>query len=153
MPREYSTDFSLIASILDTATVLTLAMSDSDRPYCLPLNFVRVEHSLYLHSGTSGKKLDILAQNPHVCFSLQSDVELQSAELACKWGYAFRSVIGTGVASIVTDAAEKRAGLEALITKWAGSPQPINEKIFSNKTCILRIDISEATARVQKPRA
>lgn len=147
MSKEYSTDWNQAAAVLDEARIMHLALTGDDGPYCLPVNFARKGRHIYLHSGTSGKKLDMLAKDNRVCFSAQADVRLKTASLACNWGYDFRSVVGFGTVDILTDETERRHGLETIVHKWAGKAMAVNEKIFAAQTLVLRINVSEATLR------
>lgn len=149
MPREIITDWLVASDILDAAQVLHLALVDQDGPYCVPLNFARKGHCLYLHSSTHGKKLDAIRDDNRVSFAVETDLKLKTAATACKWGYDFRSVIGFGTATVVDDSQQRLDGMHAIIEKWAGKALPLNEKIFQAQTLIIRIDITSATVRVR----
>ncbi len=149
MTREILDDWQTASEILDAGHILHLAMIDKDGPYCIPLDYVRMDKRLYLHCGKSGKKLDVIARDKRVSFAVETNIEVKRADLACKWGHRFRSVVGFGTAHIVTNEQERLRGMNALIVKWAGKPQPMNEKIFLNKTVIVRIDIASATSRIR----
>ncbi len=149
MTRKILHDWQTVCDILDAGSILHLALVDEHGPYCIPLDYVRMGKCLYLHCGKSGKKLDAIAHDKRVSFAVETDVELKQAREACKWGHCFRSVVGFGTAHVVTDEQERRKGLDALVLKWAGEIQPINEKILHNKTVIIRIDIASATSRTR----
>ena len=149
MPREIITDWQTACDILDAAHVIHLALVDQDGPYCVPVNFARKGHALYLHSSTAGKKLDAMRADNRVSFAVETDLKIKTAATACKWGYDFRSVVGFGTATVVEDAQERLEGMNAIIEKWAGETLPMNEKMFQTQTLVVRIDITSATVRIR----
>jgi nitroimidazol reductase NimA-like FMN-containing flavoprotein (pyridoxamine 5'-phosphate oxidase superfamily) len=50
------TDKNIINQVLDNTEYGTLALCYNNRPYSLPINFVRVENILYFHGSLKGKK-------------------------------------------------------------------------------------------------
>jgi uncharacterized protein len=64
-----------ILAIIKKATIMRLAMSDKDSPYLVPLNFGYRDESLFFHCAKEGSKLDIIRQNPKVCFEFETDVK------------------------------------------------------------------------------
>ncbi len=141
------TDKALIEAILREAVICRIAMSENNRPYVVPMNFGYENDTLYLHTGHRGKKIDILKENPLVCFEAESRVETVRAESACRWGMRYMSVIGSGRASFVDDPEGKRTALGIIMKKNSGRPDwEYSEKDFG-ATCIVRIDIEEMTGR------
>ena len=64
------TDQAELRRILQDARVCRLAMCDGDRPYLVPMSFALDGDDLVLHSARSGRKLEVLARNPAVCFEV-----------------------------------------------------------------------------------
>ncbi|MGE4505280.1 MAG: pyridoxamine 5'-phosphate oxidase family protein [Desulfovibrionaceae bacterium] len=156
MPRTIIDDWNRISEVLDEAEVLHLAMNqpgkDGPRPYCVPVNFAREGRAIYFHSGLSGRKLELLEADPRVGFTVVSDLGLRKAETACKLGYRFRSVAGTGRVTVIHGEPERRFGMRALVTKWerlsgAQGPLPMDERVFEKSTLVLRIDVGDITMR------
>jgi uncharacterized protein len=137
------TDQAQVEGILERGKVLFLAMCQGDQPYVLPLNYGYVQGCIYIHTGHKGLKMEMLAQNPKVSFSLQEGVEMVPNELPCKWDTNYRSVVGFGRVSTVDDPAEKIAGLEA-VSRQAGHDGPMEfppEKV--RQLTLLKIDIDQ----------
>ena len=130
-----------IWEIIRQANVLYLAMNDGDRPYVLPLSYGYDAGAIYIHSAAKGRKLDIIATAPHVCFAISIDQELVRGERSCDWGFRYRSVIGEGTVSFVVDEAEKRRGLDALMHHYGGQGGEYSQAALANTT-VLRIDIT-----------
>lgn len=135
-----------IEEVLRASTILRLAMVDGDRPYIIPVNFGYENGRIWFHCAKEGKKLDLIAINPRVAFEVESDVEIISAEVACGWTVNFRSVVGTGVAHLITDEAEKLRGLDALMAHHGGPVGEYRPKAVE-KAAIVRIDIEEMTGK------
>lgn len=99
-----------IDEILSKADTLFLALQDGDFPYCLPVNFARVENRIYFHSALQGHKLDCICHNPKVAFSAAIDIEIDTNNSTTY----FKSVCGTAIAKIVENEAEKALALDAI---------------------------------------
>lgn len=111
------TDPKTLEAILQKATIVRLAMIDNGLPYLLPFNFGYSENCIYIHSAPEGKKIDVLRQNPQVCFEVEDLVETVEGEIACKWSTMYRSVVGYGNVEIVTGFEEKKRGLEIIMSQ------------------------------------
>lgn len=111
------TDKSVLEEILTAAKICRLAMIDNGLPYILPFNFGYHENCIYIHSAPAGKKIDLLRENPLVCFEAEQHVEIIEDEVACKWSTLYRSVVGYGNVEIVTGFKEKKRGLEIIMTQ------------------------------------
>ena len=109
------TDPGRICEILDKSMVLHLGMVDGDEPYVVPMNYGYTMEdgklTVYLHGALWGRKLDIIRVNPKVFFSLECDVVPFDGDIACRYGTTYASVMGSGIAEIVTDVEEKKKGL------------------------------------------
>ena len=145
------TDLEAIRAILDKAKVLHLAMIDGDRPYVVPLNYgYTLENgalTLYLHSAREGRKLDVLAKNGRVAFVLETDVSpISGGEIPCKYGAAYASVMGEGKAVLLTDPAEKAAGLQILMKIQTGREFTITEAM-TESVAVLRVDVETYSAK------
>ena len=81
-----------IEAIIRQSIVCRLAMSENNRPYLVPLCFGYKDNALYFHGAGQGKKIDILKNNPNVCFEFDIGAATVQAEDACFWGMKFQSV-------------------------------------------------------------
>jgi hypothetical protein len=153
MRKDVTSDPKAVADILDCAEYLTLALVDAAGPYSVPVNFASAGGVLYLHSARKGRKFEALrraeASGSPVGFSAAADLEMKTGEKACQWGYKFRCVLGAGRVRVLDDPAEKRAGLGAIMRKYAGSDDfPYDESILA-KTAVVAISLDQATARLK----
>jgi nitroimidazol reductase NimA-like FMN-containing flavoprotein (pyridoxamine 5'-phosphate oxidase superfamily) len=59
--------------VIRNSLVCRLGLSDDNRPYVVPLSFGYENNTLYFHSASEGKKVEILKKNSNVCFEF--DIE------------------------------------------------------------------------------
>jgi len=117
------TDKHIINKVLDKAEYGTLAVCHDNKPYAVPLNFVRIEENIYFHGALKNKKMKMLEQNPHVSFSVVESYSIiasffSSTEgLACPATHFFKSVSIDGVAEVVQNREEKAMMFEAMMQK------------------------------------
>ncbi len=140
------TDRNEIDAIIRKSLVCRLGLADHNRPYVVPLCFGYSDNALYFHSAGEGKKLDMIKNNPHVCFEFDIDQKLVEAEDACKWGMYFRSVIGYGKASLLDDLDSKRRAYDIIMKQYSDKKWEYKEAVVGT-SCIIRVDIEEITGK------
>ena len=144
------TDINEIIRYLDAAKVLHLGLVDGDEPYVVPMNYgYTMEEgklTLYLHGATRGRKLDVMRANPKVFFSLECDLQPFEGTVACKYGLAYASVMGRGIATIVEDVEEKKKGLSVLMKTQTGKDFTFEDRL-TTIVSVIRIDVLEFTAK------
>ncbi len=101
--------------------ILTFHGKD-DWPYSVPLNYVYSQKKIYLHSATTGEKIECLHQNDKVQFSVVEDFSLipsyfSGQHSACHATQFFKSVMIFGYANIVSSTSEQVDALKALMMK------------------------------------
>jgi nitroimidazol reductase NimA-like FMN-containing flavoprotein (pyridoxamine 5'-phosphate oxidase superfamily) len=144
-PDRLVTNRAAIDDVLRRAELLHLAMSGADGPYVVPVNFGYDGERIYIHCALEGRKLDVLAQDPRVCFEASVDVRVVPAT-GCGWTARFRSVVGFGTASLVTDDAEKAYALGVVISHYSGEPETV-PAAKAKGVAVLRIDIESMTGK------
>lgn len=142
------TDQTELLAILLKAEWLTLSMCDNGTPYCVPLNFGHDDNALYVHCARTGYKVDILKENPAVCFSAVATDEVVSSDKgACEYSTLFESVTGFGTATILTAPQDMKNGLTAIMRHYSDRESwDFDEKVLK-RTTVIRIDIEEMTAK------
>ena len=121
----------LIDQVINQALYCHLACSSQDEPYVIPVSFGYDGDSVYIHTSRSGKKIDILTQNPRVCLGFEIGVSiLEDPALACDWSFEFQSVIASGLIEEITAEDEKAAGLSVIMDhysnkEWEFPPQQL----------------------------
>lgn len=138
-----------VDALLDRALVLRLALSAGDRPYLVPLCFGYDGDRLYFHSAARGKKLEMLAANPQVCFEVEEGVSLLRAAEVCRFSMRYRSVIGFGRAKQLADLAEKRRALDLIVRHYGGDPVDYPPETL-RELAVFAIQIEEMTYKAHK---
>lgn len=146
------TELAELLKIIGQCRVCRIAMQDAQGLYILPLNFGYELNdgrlTLYFHSAKEGRKIDILAQSPAVAFEMDCGHALIASEIACRNGYAFQSIIGTGHASLVTDVGEKIKGLACLMLHQTGRAWEITAQ-EADTVAVFKIEAAEFTGKIR----
>lgn len=140
------TDKRVLETILEEALVCRVGMCRDNEPYVVPMNFAYQDGCIYLHSAREGKKLDILRENPRICFETEVKTELLPSENPCSWTMRYQSVIGWGRAEFITDLKEKVEVLNIIIRKYAGEEKKFPEEKM-DKIELIRIRIDSMTGK------
>ena len=144
------TDIGDIIKILDSAKVLHLGLCVDNEPYVVPMNYGYCMEdgklTLYLHSATQGRKLDMIRANPTVFFCIDCDRMPFDGDKPCQYGLAYSSVMGRGTAEIVEDAQEKMQAMTCLMKTQTGRDFAFHERLVSIVS-VIRIDVAEFTAK------
>ncbi len=111
-----------LESIINKCQICNMAMVDEDgMPYVLPMNFGFEEDYIYFHSAQTGRKIDVLRNNPNVCISFSTDEKLRwvNEEVACSWGMSYRSVLASGKVEFVDDFDQKEEALKVIMKAYS----------------------------------
>lgn len=144
------TDISEIIEILDEAKVAHIGLVDGDEPYVVPMNYGYVMENgkltIYLHGAKRGRKIDVMKANPKVFFEAECGIVPFEGDIACRYGIAYKSIMGKGLATIVEDVEEKKKALSILMKTQTGKDFEFEEKMTAFVS-IIRIDVSQYTAK------
>jgi len=141
------TDKKAIEDIILRSKVCKLAMCEENMPYIVPLCFGFKNNTLYFHSAPKGKKIDILKKNPNVCFEFEIFTQVIKSAEACKWGMKYRSVIGFGKASFISDDDDlKRQAFDIIMNQYADGSF-IYEEALLKSIVIIKVDIHSMTGK------
>ncbi|WP_458110625.1 pyridoxamine 5'-phosphate oxidase family protein [Bacillus sp. PK6-013] len=150
------TDEKKIDQFLTEAQTGYLGMSTDEYPYVIPLNFVWKNGYIYFHGASEGRKMDMLQENPNVCFTVSEQYGTMVHPIPAKTDTAYMSVILFGTASIITDLDEATSAMQALLDKYVPGyySTPLHkthvEKYRSSlgsKTVVLKIQPIKITAK------
>jgi nitroimidazol reductase NimA-like FMN-containing flavoprotein (pyridoxamine 5'-phosphate oxidase superfamily) len=124
--REVTQPEELLA-IISECKVCRVAIHDEPYPYIVPLNFGYSYNNnqliFYFHTAKVGKKIELFKKNPHVCIELDTNHELVSGDIACKYTYKYQSIIGFGKVEFVEDSEEKINALNHLMKHQTNSDE------------------------------
>ncbi|MDR7667013.1 pyridoxamine 5'-phosphate oxidase family protein [Methanosarcina sp. Z-7115] len=112
------TDTKKIETFLLRERTGVLGMVSGNFPYAVPMNYVWHNGSVYFHGMGSGKKENILSQNPLVCFTIYKEHGTVTDPVPCHADTAYMSVMLFGKAEKVTDSKEAAEALQKLLDKY-----------------------------------
>lgn len=146
-PEKQITERKDIDAIIHASEVCRLAMARDNEPYIVPLSFGYDGQALYFHTAASGKKIDFIEANKQVCFEFEHQVKvIADDDLACKWSFSFKSVVGYGTLSEIVDPAQKEQGLAQIMRHYSQKQWAFNEKAVA-KTRVWHISIRSLTGK------
>ena len=120
------------------------SIDDNGFPQIIPMNFVFINDSVYMHSHIRGEKLDNIRRNQKVGFEVDKSLEFlpsyfsdpADASLA---DTLYISVIIKGNAGIVSDKEEKTNALNGLMEKY--QPEGGYEPIRSDMDVLKEVEV------------
>ncbi|MFD9727676.1 pyridoxamine 5'-phosphate oxidase family protein [Streptomyces sp. NPDC059072] len=148
-------DRETVHSILDQAYICHLGFVRDGAPVVLPTLFARVGEVLYVHGSTGSRPL-LAAGKPDpglaVCVTVTHVDGLVLARSAFHHSLNYRSVVAHGTAYQVTDEAERRLALDALVDHVvpgrSADSRPANAKELA-ATAVIRLDLEEVSAKLR----
>lgn len=147
------TSIEKLILIMKTCDVCRVAFHDEKFPYIIPMNFgfdvVDEKINLYFHGAKAGKKLDLLHQNPHVGFEMDTNHEfVYSDKQACDWTMKYVSIIGNGIITIVSEE-EKRTSLCKILDQYhKEETYNIHEEMLKNTT-VLKLEVISMSGKAR----
>lgn len=128
-------DKEKIDRFLHEARVGTLSMCETAfQPYALPINYIYHNGKIYFHGMGSGKKNEVLAANPAVCFTVFTEYGTVADSMPAKCDTAYFSVVIFGKASLVEEIEEKTAALRLIVGKFVPGlfANPLSSQFVKN---------------------
>ena len=146
--REVS-DPAQVAAIVASCKIIRIAYMDAEGLTIVPMN----RPTFYFHSAPIGRKIDAIkaaGNKLSVAFEMETDCEVVAGRVPCNWGEAFKSVVGTGVASIVSDLDESRLALEMLMRQQAGMEHVEFTDQQVRSVTVWKVESDYVTAKVRE---
>ncbi|MEG2145187.1 MAG: pyridoxamine 5'-phosphate oxidase family protein [Lachnospiraceae bacterium] len=147
-------DMESICDILDQCHVFRIAVSVDNEPYIVPLNFgyLYTEHGLelYFHCAKEGKKLDMIRQNPNVCFEMDCNHKLVPADIACGYGFYFQSIVGMGQVELIEENESKKNLLHILMKHQTGKNFIFTDQQVAH-VMVCKIKVMSVSAKQRMP--
>lgn len=109
---------------------------DDAQPMATPVNYIYKDGRIIIHCALTGRKLDNIARNPKVGFTVATDISIDRAEMTTYYS----SVMIEGFARVVTDEGEKRSAIRDLTERLAGSGEECDDTGI-RRTAILIVEI------------
>lgn len=145
------TDEEKIEKIISSCDCCRLGFDDGGSIYIVPLDFGYIKrdgkYTFYFHGAASGRKYELLKKSPRAAFEMDRGHELRPGATACAFTAGYQSVMGSGRAFIVEDAAEKRAGLLALMEHSTGRADWEFPNGALASVCVFKLEVSKLSAK------
>ncbi len=122
---------------------------DEGWPYAVPMNYFVRNEALYLHCAQEGHKLDAIAKDDRVCFTVVAQHDLIPSQITT----VYKSAVVFGRASLVDDQTERLSLLASLIDILGDVPPEIKAKYIQSKeakTALVKITPQHITAKANQ---
>ncbi|WP_442593532.1 pyridoxamine 5'-phosphate oxidase family protein [Neobacillus sp. D3-1R] len=156
MKKLECTNQEKINTFLENTDTGFLGLSLNDFPYVVPLNFVWHNGNIYFHGASEGKKMEILAENQNVCFTVSASYGTMTDPVPAKTDTAYMSVMIFGEAKTLTDLPKATAVMQKMLEKYVPDyyDQPLSQthveryrSSLGSKTSIIEIKTDNLTAK------
>lgn len=145
------TDRAELYAVLDAGMICHLGVVLNGSPVVLPTAYGRIGDTLYLHGSSANRSL-WAADGHEVCVTVTHLDGLVCARVAFAHSVNYRSAMVFGTARIVTDDAERLAGLRAVTEqlipgRWDTLRAPTRKELAA--TSVLSLPLAEASVKVR----
>lgn len=145
------TDRAELYDVLDAGMICHFAVVMDGSPVVLPTAYGRRGDTLYLH-GSSANRSILAADGQQVCVTVTHLDGLVCARAAFSHSVNYRSAMVFGVATLVTDHAERLAALRAVTRqlipgRWEALREPSRKELAA--TAVLAVPLAEASVKVR----
>ncbi|WP_312071117.1 pyridoxamine 5'-phosphate oxidase family protein [Anaerotignum propionicum] len=140
-----------ITKLLERSQTGSLATINTDgTPYVTPIHFVYYNNKIYAHGLPKGKKLDNIAHDQRVGFSVyeMNELLLDPNEKPCDTNTKYESIIISGNAKRVENIQVKEDILKKVVEKY--TPHLVDKELpapMVKGTAVIEIDIMEITGK------
>jgi len=150
--RRARTDRAELHAALDAGLVCHLGIVVDGAPVVLPTVYGRDGDTLYLHGSTGAASLRAAATAAPVCVTVTHVDGIVYARSVFHHSMNYRSAVVHGRARLVTDPAERLAGLRAVTEhvapgSWDHARPPTRKELAA--TAVLALDLAEASLKVR----
>jgi nitroimidazol reductase NimA-like FMN-containing flavoprotein (pyridoxamine 5'-phosphate oxidase superfamily) len=145
------TDRAELYDVLDAGMICHFAAVRDGSPVVLPTAYGRRGDTLYLH-GSSANRTLLAADGQQVCVAITHIDGLVCARAAFSHSVNYRSAVIFGVATLVTDDAERLAALRAVTEqlipgRWDALRKPTRKELAA--TAVLALPLAEASVKIR----
>ncbi len=142
-----------IYRILDEGLICHLAFADdAGQPYCVPTAYARIGDDIYIHGSSASRTLRATSAGIPVCLTVTLTDGIVLARSAFNHSFNYRSVFMLGMATPVSDPAERERALKEFAERivpgrWPDVRKPTRQEIKA--TALLTLPIQEASAKIR----
>jgi uncharacterized protein len=144
-------EYADLLAVLDAGMICHLGVVVNGSPLVLPTAYGRIGDTLYLHGSSANRSLHA-ADGNEVCVTVTHLDGLVCARAVFSHSVNYRCAVVFGTARIVTDEAERLAGLRAVTEqlipgRWDAVRAPTRKELAA--TSVLAVSLGEASVKVR----
>ena len=144
-------EYADLLAVLDAGMICHLGVVVGGAPLVLPTAYGRIGDTLYLHGSSANRSLHA-ADGTEVCVTVTHLDGLVCARAVFSHSVNYRCAVVFGTARIVTDEAERLAGLRAVTEqlipgRWDAVRAPTRKELAA--TSVLAVSLGEASVKVR----
>jgi nitroimidazol reductase NimA-like FMN-containing flavoprotein (pyridoxamine 5'-phosphate oxidase superfamily) len=145
------TDRADLYAVLDEGLVCHVGVVRDGAPVVLPTGYGRIDDTVYVHGSTGAGWLRV-ADGAPLCLTVTHVDGVVYARSVFHHSMNYRSAVVHGPARVVTDAAERLAGLRAVAEQlspgsWEHAREPNARELAA--TVVIALDLAEASVKVR----
>ena len=143
----------VIEAILDEALIAHLGITGEEgQPFVIPTLHARAGGVVYCHGSLGSRTIKALSAGAPACLTVSLIDGLVLARSAMHHSANYRSVVLLGQARVLSEPAEKRAALEAVVEhivpgRWPEVREPTDNELAA--TAVVSFPIDEASAKIR----
>jgi len=141
------TDNQVIREILSESEICRLGLVENGEAYIVPVNYSYDNGTIYIHSAPEGRKIELLRCNNLVTFEIELPAEIIRDKTPCNWSAKYRSVMGKGIISILSDTESKKRGLDLIMKKYGAGIELNYVESSLSQMIILELRITSVTGK------
>lgn len=139
------TDYYKMQEIMEQCDCCRLGLQDEDGVYIVPLNFGYEEKNgkltLYFHSAGEGKKIDLIRNQTYAAFEMDTKHALVKGKTACEYSYLYRSIMGQGEISLITDFSKKTEALQCIMWRYSKKREWNFREEVVNRMAVIKLEV------------
>lgn len=142
-------DRETMEQVIQSCSICSVGVVDKDGlPYVVPMNFGYKDGIIYLHSGNDGGVVETLLENPNICITFCTDMELayHHKEVACSYRLKAMSVICRGKVVFLEDTEQKIEGMNTLMKQYVSHDFKYSDPAIRNVR-IWKIEVYKMTCK------
>ena len=155
--REGSHDRADLYAVLDAGFVCHLGLQTPDGPMVLPTSYGRDGDRLYLHGSVASRSLRSALDRVPMCVTVTHVDGVVVARSVFEHALNYRSAVIYGTPEVLTDPADKVAGMHAIAEQiapgqWGYAREPSDEELAVTTVLVLPLDEASVKVRTGPPR-
>jgi len=157
LPERARYDRATVEAILDEGLVCHVGFVDGGQPFVIPSAYARAGDHLVVHGSAASRMMTALCAGAPACATVTLLDGLVLARSGFHHSMNFRSVVVVGTATEVTDPAEKRRALDAIVEhvapgRVASVRPPSENELRATRVASLPLEESSAKVRTGPPK-